>query len=136
MADLPEQSLQARITLSSISHASQNTVQHTPQLTVRRTSAWYGRTAMVRRNWPRDGTDDSDSGESCVHSFVVKLWLEETEQGSGHAVWRGRISHVSSGERQFVKNPNEVSAFISQHLAKTEFGPGEWRITTPKRQVS
>lgn len=54
--------------------------------------------------------------EATTHSFVIKIWLEETREESSPAVWRGRITHVPSGERKFIKDLQEISAFISPYL--------------------
>lgn len=39
-----------------------------------------------------------DEGEIEAQSFVVKVWLEETDSGSGRRLWRGRVTHVPTGE--------------------------------------
>lgn len=62
--------------------------------------------------------------ESGVHSFVIKIWLEESAQGPEatvqRRVWRGRISHVGTSERVFVKNMDEIAAFIRRYLGEDE----------------
>jgi hypothetical protein len=54
--------------------------------------------------------------ESHTHSFVIKIWLEETVEEAGHAVWRGRITHVPSGKYCFVQDPGEIFCFIMPYL--------------------
>ena len=54
--------------------------------------------------------------ESTTHSFIVKVWLEETADEAGQALWRGRITHVPSGERRYLKNIDEILAFIEPYL--------------------
>lgn len=54
--------------------------------------------------------------EATTHSFVIKIWLEETWEESDRAVWRGRITHVASGERKFIKDLPEILAFIWPYL--------------------
>jgi hypothetical protein len=51
-----------------------------------------------------------------IHSFVIKIWLEETMGESGRVVWRGRITHVSSGERRLIKHLNEIHSFVWPYL--------------------
>lgn len=53
-------------------------------------------------------------------SFVIKLWLEEREAQSGQMVWRGHITHVSSGERHYIKDLNCIITIIAPYL--TTFG--------------
>jgi hypothetical protein len=65
-----------------------------------------------------------DTPESKVHSFIVKLWLEETGDGTRKVVWHGYITHVPDGERRYLKRLNEIVEFIKQYLegAATETG--------------
>ena len=56
-----------------------------------------------------------DSGTN-IQSFVIKIWLEETTTESGQVVWRGRITHVSSGERRLIKHLSEIQSFIWPYL--------------------
>jgi hypothetical protein len=54
--------------------------------------------------------------ESNTHSFIVKIWLEETAEEAGQATWRGHITHVSDGERRYLKDLDGITAFIAPHL--------------------
>ena len=54
--------------------------------------------------------------ETTTHSFVIKIWLEETIEEAEEAVWRGRITHVPSGENSYVKELDEITHFISPFL--------------------
>ena len=54
--------------------------------------------------------------ETTTHSFVIKIWLEETIEEAEEAVWRGRITHVPSGEKGYIKELNEITLFISPFL--------------------
>ena len=56
--------------------------------------------------------------EDETNSFIVKIWLEETGMETGKVGWRGHITHVSSGERHYVKDLDEISAFIRQYLQR------------------
>lgn len=53
-----------------------------------------------------------------TQSFIVKIWLEETAEEAGRAIWRGHITHVPSSERCYLKNLNEIAAFIESYLEK------------------
>lgn len=57
-----------------------------------------------------------DLYEVDFHSFVVKIWLEETAEESSRPIWRGHITHVPSGERQYFKELDEVKQFILPFL--------------------
>jgi hypothetical protein len=54
--------------------------------------------------------------EPYTHSFIVKVWLEETVEEAGRAKWRGYITHVPSGERRYVRDMDEITAFIAPYL--------------------
>jgi hypothetical protein len=36
-----------------------------------------------------------------LHSFIVRIWLEESTAEAPQPSWRGSITHVLSGRRQF-----------------------------------
>jgi hypothetical protein len=54
--------------------------------------------------------------EPRIHSFIIKVWLEETVAEGGKAKWRGHITHVLSGERRYLQTLSGVSAFIMPYL--------------------
>ena len=57
-----------------------------------------------------------NAARSEVQAFSVKVWLEETVEEVGQATWRGHITHVSSGERQHLKDLREIAEFIGPYL--------------------
>lgn len=56
-----------------------------------------------------------DLSEPEIHSFVIKLWLEESVEGSDVA-WRGHITHVPSGERRHLNELGDIVDFITPYL--------------------
>jgi hypothetical protein len=54
--------------------------------------------------------------ESNVHSFIVKLWLEDEVQRKGASGWHGHITHVPSGERRYLKELQDIVAFIKPYV--------------------
>jgi hypothetical protein len=56
-----------------------------------------------------------DIPESKVHSFVVKLWLEESDD-EARIDWHGYITYVPGGERRYLKRLSDVSDFIARYL--------------------
>ena len=56
--------------------------------------------------------------EPDTQSFVVKIWLEETVEEVGRARWRGRVTHVTSGERRYFENLSGIAAFIKPYLER------------------
>jgi hypothetical protein len=53
-----------------------------------------------------------------TQSFVVKIWLEETVEEVGRARWRGRVTHVPSGERRYFECLSGIAAFIKPYLER------------------
>jgi hypothetical protein len=68
-----------------------------------------------------------EAPESNLHSFIVRLWLEETDEETGRAVWRGYITHVPSGTRRYLTDLSEIAAFIAPYLGVEEERRGWWR---------
>lgn len=67
--------------------------------------------------------------ESDTHSFIVKIWLEETAKEAQRVRWRGHITHVPSGQRRYLKNLDGVTAFIAPYLEEMGVKPGwPWRL--------
>jgi hypothetical protein len=56
--------------------------------------------------------------ESNVHSFIVKLWLEEGFSRKGMDGWHGQITHVPSGERRYLKDLRDIVTFIKPYIGE------------------
>jgi hypothetical protein len=56
-----------------------------------------------------------DLAESTVHSFIVKLWLEDDSETS-RLSWHGYITHVPSGARRSFRELSDVTEFIEQYI--------------------
>ena len=82
-------------------------------------------------NQPTHGAS-LDLLEANTHSFIVKIWLEETIAETGQATWRGHITHVPDGERRYVKSLEELPAFIRPYLqqmgvkSRSRWQPRDW----------
>lgn len=61
----------------------------------------------------------SDQQEPSIHSFVVRIWLEENDAVTGEEVWRGHITHIPGDERKYLKNLSEIPDFIESYLKFT-----------------
>jgi len=51
--------------------------------------------------------------------FVVRLWWEAEDTGEP-GEWRGCVEHVSSGERRYFREIENVAEFIHGRLAKPQ----------------
>ncbi len=56
--------------------------------------------------------------EPDTHSFVVKIWLEEAPRAMQRPIWRGHITHVTSGQRRSVKSLCGIVTFVAIYLHK------------------
>jgi hypothetical protein len=62
-----------------------------------------------------------------THSFVIKLWFDDSDRESEGEAWRGYITHVSSGTRRYLKNLGDILNFIEPYLAA-------WGTVKPPRR--
>ncbi|HSE25177.1 MAG TPA: hypothetical protein VLB68_26185 [Pyrinomonadaceae bacterium] len=65
---------------------------------------------------PPEESGQNASAEFNVHSFIVKVWIEEDATKNSGRLWHGTITHVPSGERRYLKNLGEITAFIEPYL--------------------
>jgi hypothetical protein len=67
--------------------------------------------------------------EAATHSFIVKIWLEETASESGEARWRGSVTNVPDGQRQYVSDLTEIGSLIAKYLKEMGVRLGlRWRL--------
>lgn len=65
-----------------------------------------------------------DTPESKVHSFIVKLWLENADDETKRVAWRGYVTHVPDGERRYLKKLSDLVEFIKSYLNGVVRKPG------------
>jgi len=51
-----------------------------------------------------------------VHSFIVKLWLDDEGGEANQITWRGYITHVPTGARRYLKTLSDITDFIKQYI--------------------
>jgi hypothetical protein len=62
-------------------------------------------------------SDDLESYETNTKVFIVKIWLEESSR-EGKAKWRGHITDITSGDRQYIEDLIDIVHFIIPYLEK------------------
>ena len=62
-----------------------------------------------------------------THSFVVKVWSEETGAAPHEVVWRGQIMHIPSGQQKSFHNLSEIATFIGPYLQQLGVRPNWWQ---------
>lgn len=71
--------------------------------------------------------------DAIIQSFITKIWLEETVEEAGRAMWRGHVTHVPSGERRYVKTLGDIERFIALYLE--EMGVRLGRLERVRRSI-
>lgn len=61
-----------------------------------------------------------DSLDTLAHTFITKLWVEETADESGLPLWHGHITHVPSGKKRPVREPDDITRFVLSYLGESE----------------
>ena len=56
--------------------------------------------------------------DAAIHSFIVKVFVDEPEQGSRSGGWHGHITHVQSGKKGYLNDLDDVCDFIQPYLPK------------------
>ena len=54
--------------------------------------------------------------KTVTHSFIIRIWLEETAVEADKARWRGHITHIPSNQRRYIENLDAVKQFIIPYL--------------------
>jgi hypothetical protein len=67
----------------------------------------------------------NEQSESERLSFIVKIWLEETDEASHQAKWRGHITHVGNQDRRYVESLSDICSFIREYLMRIGARPAE-----------
>lgn len=74
--------------------------------------------------------------ESESHSFVIRIWVEETVEKTGRVSWRGHITHVGDGKRRHFQNLDDLIEFIAEYLHSMGIRVGGyWAIRQRIRQL-
>ncbi len=63
-----------------------------------------------------DGIDE----EYTIHSFIIRMWLEEVDEKTRRGNWRGRITHIPGDEQQYFTDIKLISTFINSYLNEKE----------------
>ncbi len=60
-----------------------------------------------------------------THSFVVKVWLERAAGDRSPPAWRGRITHVPSGQTHSFTDLGEIGVFVGPYLEQGGAQPAQ-----------
>jgi hypothetical protein len=65
-------------------------------------------------------------GESNLHSFIIKVWLEDASRPDNGPAWRARITHVPGGEQRYLNDLDDIPSFIRTTLGQRGVRPRVW----------
>ncbi len=68
-------------------------------------------------------------GEVIRHTFIVKLWIEETAEEAGRATWRGHVTHVNhetGATPVYVQRLGDIGAVLVPYLVRMGVRVGWW----------
>lgn len=51
-----------------------------------------------------------------LQSFVIKVWTDDPDSKCDQRTWRGRITHVPTGESRSITELGEITSFIGAYL--------------------
>jgi len=58
------------------------------------------------------------NGEPDILSFIIRVWKEDTGMLNPKQIWRGHITALPFGERQYFTDIDQIPALIADHLNK------------------
>lgn len=53
-----------------------------------------------------------------VHSFIVKLWLEDAGHQKKPVGWHGQVTHVPSGEYRYLQELRDIVSFVQTYVGE------------------
>lgn len=64
-----------------------------------------------------------EHSETNIHSFIIRIWLEETAEETNQTKWRGHITHVPNNLRRHFESLDDIKHFIKPYLQITQVDP-------------
>jgi hypothetical protein len=58
--------------------------------------------------------------ETPIHSFTIRLWLEEANSLPEKSWWRGHITHIPSKTRRYFEDLDDIKPFIRSYLSEAD----------------
>ena len=59
--------------------------------------------------------------EPASHTFLLRIWIEETSHEAGQMSWRGHITHLPDEEQRYVESLEEVACFVRRYVGQGDF---------------
>lgn len=52
------------------------------------------------------------ASDNRIHSFIVRVWVEDMLTEAGPGVWRGHIIHVPTGEKRYLRDLDQIPGIV------------------------
>ena len=63
-----------------------------------------------------------------THSFIVRVWTEDSDNNGAPVTWRGSIDHVGQGERMYFYDLEGIVRFIRDQIGiRTKHSATIWQ---------
>jgi hypothetical protein len=60
--------------------------------------------------------------DTTIHSFIIKVWVEDSLDSPGERRWHGYVTHVPSGTRVYIPRLEDIVNFIQRLVGEEIFG--------------
>jgi len=60
--------------------------------------------------------EDPENSEVSILSFIIRIWREDADIEKDEKGWRGHLTLIPRGERQYFSDIKDIPAFIVAHL--------------------
>jgi len=78
---------------------------------------------------PNSDANEINFEEPQTHSFIIKIWLEDSREEAGKARWRGQITHVPDGHRKYIEELSDVIFFLLPYMRSMNVDLGfRWKL--------
>lgn len=54
--------------------------------------------------------------DTLMHTFIVRIWLEEAADAGRPARWRGHVTHLPSRQRVTIESLDDLRQFVTPYL--------------------
>ncbi|VAW33423.1 hypothetical protein MNBD_CHLOROFLEXI01-4935 [hydrothermal vent metagenome] len=65
---------------------------------------------------PEENGEQAQFIEPNSHSFILKVWLIDSDKTQDKQNWRGYLTHVVSGQRRYFDNLSEMNNLLIPYL--------------------
>jgi len=60
------------------------------------------------------------ASDAKIHSFIVRVWREESSTKKSQAIWRGFITSIPNGKRLYFSDIKKIPSLIVESLKEQQ----------------